>query len=55
MNGWVIFLIVLVVIAILAVVGYFVYKARREKIAGGLNETAENSGALTYGTKHNNV
>jgi uncharacterized protein HemX len=55
MNGWVIFLIVLVVIAILAVVGYLVYKARREKIAGGLNETAENSGTLTYATKHNNA
>lgn len=38
MKAWVIVLIVLVVISLLAVIGFLVYKARKGKLAGGLDE-----------------
>jgi uncharacterized membrane protein len=37
MKAWVIVLIVLLVLAILGVVGYLVYRARKGKLAGGLD------------------
>ena len=54
MNGWVIALLVLVGVAILAVVGYLVVKARKGRLAGSLDEAGTN-GSLIDGAKHNNV
>lgn len=54
MKAWVIVLIVLVVICLLAVIGFLVYKARKGKLAGGLDEAGTN-GSLVGGARNDDT